>query len=92
MEGGGHRIAGDKHQPEALRSETQGNPQDLNVAIIVSGWKVKSQVSSDPVKTTQIARRSWTYSASSPDHLQAVRIEHTRQLPLRSPEETGNHD
>jgi hypothetical protein len=61
------------------------NPQDLNVPIIVSGWKVKSQVSSDAVKTTEIAPTILSVLGLNPDKLQAVRIEHTARLPLRSP-------
>ncbi len=58
------------------------NPQDLNVPIVVSGWKVKSQVSADPAKTTEIAPTILQLLGLDPDSLQAVQIEHTPTLPL----------
>jgi len=61
------------------------NPQDLNVPIIVSGWKVGSQVSTTPIETTSIAPTILSLLGLDPDALQAVQIEHTPVLPLRPP-------
>jgi len=61
------------------------NPQDLNVPIIVSGWKVKSQVSTTPIETTSIAPTILSLLGLNPDALQAVQAEHTPVLPLRPP-------
>jgi hypothetical protein len=62
------------------------NPQDLNVPIIVSGWKVKSQVSDGAVETTSIAPTILRLLGLDPDKLQAVQKEHTPVLDLRLPE------
>jgi hypothetical protein len=56
------------------------NPQDLNVPIIVSGGRIEPQVSSEPVKTTQIAPTILQVLGLDADALQAVRIEHTKAL------------
>jgi hypothetical protein len=59
------------------------NPQDLNVPIIVSGWKMKSQVSAVPVETTSIAPTILSLLGLDPYKLQAVQKEHTPLLALR---------
>jgi Type I phosphodiesterase / nucleotide pyrophosphatase len=61
------------------------NPQDLNVPIIVSGWKVKTQVSADPIETTSIAPTILSLLGLNPNALQAVQTEHTPLLALRPP-------
>jgi len=58
------------------------NPQDLNVPIIVSGARVMHLTSTAKVETTSIAPTILKLLGLDPDRLEAVRIEHTRSLPL----------
>jgi Type I phosphodiesterase / nucleotide pyrophosphatase len=58
------------------------NPQDRNVALVVSGDPiVHHAVVNDPVETTQIAPTILKQLGLDPDALQAVQIEHTAVLP-----------
>lgn len=61
------------------------NPQDLNVPIIVSGWKVRSQPSTTSIEATSIAPTILGLRGLDPHALQAVQAEHTPVLPLRPP-------
>jgi hypothetical protein len=59
------------------------NPQDRDVPLVVSGGPIEDhEVSSRPVETTQIAPTIARLLGLDPNSLQAVRIEHTRALPL----------
>jgi Type I phosphodiesterase / nucleotide pyrophosphatase len=59
------------------------NPQDLNVPIVVSGKAVdRHGVVGGSVETTQIAPTIAELLGLDADKLQAVRMEHTRALPL----------
>ena len=60
------------------------NPQDRDVALIVSGAGVDGQgeVNDQSVETTQIAPTILALLGLNPRSLQAVQIEHTRVLPL----------
>jgi hypothetical protein len=59
------------------------NPQDRDVALIVSGAGVRGgQVNGGSVETTQIAPTILELLGLDPDSLQAVQAEHTLVLPL----------
>lgn len=59
------------------------NPQDRNVALVVSGGPVAHQeVNSGWVETTQIAPTILQLLGINPNALQAVRLEGTRALPV----------
>jgi len=62
------------------------NPQDLDVPLVVSGDPVggDSEVNGTRVETTQIAPTILKLLGLDPNALKAVRIEHTRVLPLDS--------
>ena len=62
------------------------NPQDLDVPLIVSGDPVARdpEVNGSRVETTQIAPTILKLLGLDPNALKAVRIEHTRVLPLDS--------
>ncbi len=60
------------------------DPQDRDVALVVSGAGVAHhEVDGHRVETTQIAPTILALLGLDPDALRAVRIEHTRALPLR---------
>jgi hypothetical protein len=59
------------------------NPQDRDVPLVVAGSGVDGhRVISRPVETTRIAPTILSLLGLDPNSLEAVRIEHTRQLPL----------
>jgi hypothetical protein len=59
------------------------NPQDRNVPLLVAGEPIRTHtVVSGRVETTQIAPTILELLGLRSDALQAVRIEHTRALPL----------
>jgi hypothetical protein len=59
------------------------NPQDRDVPLVVSGGVIgERQMQSDRVQTTQIAPTVLRLLGLDPEALKAVRIEHTRALPL----------
>lgn len=59
------------------------NPQDRDVPLVVSGGSVEGgEVVKSSVETTQIAPTILDLLGLNPRSLQAVRIEHTRVLPL----------
>jgi len=59
------------------------NPQDRDVPLVVSGAGVDGGgVNGEPVETTQIAPTILALLNLNPRSLQAVRLEHTRVLPL----------
>jgi hypothetical protein len=59
------------------------NPQDRDVPLVVSGSAVgEHEVNSSTVETTQIAPTILRLLGLDPNSLQAVRIEHTRALPI----------
>lgn len=59
------------------------NPQDRDVALVVSGAGIEAGVvDDDRVETTQIAPTILELLGLDPNSLQAVEIEHTRSLPL----------
>ena len=58
------------------------NPQDRNVALVVSGDPIgHNAVVNDPVETTQIAPTILKLLGLHPDALKAVQLEHTAVLP-----------
>ena len=59
------------------------NPQDRDVALLVSGDPVRHhEVEDRPVETTQIAPTILKLLQLDPSDLQAVKIEHTQGLPI----------
>jgi len=60
------------------------NPQDRAVPLVVSGSFLEGDqgVNSSVVETTQIAPTILSLLGLNPSSLKAVRIEHTRTLPL----------
>jgi hypothetical protein len=60
------------------------NPQDRDVALVVSGAGVDHSVNDSWVETTQIAPTILRLLGLDPNALRAVRIEHTRALELGS--------
>jgi hypothetical protein len=61
------------------------NPQDRDVALVVSGGKIDGgKVVTDSVETTQIAPTILQLLGLNPNALQAVQIEHTKALQLSS--------
>ena len=59
------------------------NPQDRDVPIVVSGAGIEGgAVNDSSVETTQIAPTILALLDLNPRSLQAVRLEHTRVLPL----------
>jgi arylsulfatase A-like enzyme len=58
------------------------NPQDRNVALVVSGGNIQPSVNNSPVETTQIAPTILALLGLDPQSLQAVKQEHTDTLPL----------
>ena len=60
-----------------------GDPQDRHVPLVVAGPRVAHARHTGAVETTRIAPTILHQLGLSPRALQAVRIEHTRVLPLR---------
>jgi len=58
------------------------NPDDTHVALLVSHPDLKEAVVNDAVQTTQIAPTILNALHIDPDELEAVRLEHTKTLPL----------
>ena len=94
--------SGDSHAPDLVGLTQDGvvytgnlkkiaehggdHPQDLDVALVVSGAGVRRGVSDTTVHTSQIAPTILTVLGLDQHALQAVRIEHTQTLPtLRRP-------
>jgi hypothetical protein len=60
------------------------DPQDRNVPLVVAGPGVNHHVSRGTVETTQIAPTILSVLGLNPNFLQAVQIEHTPLLPLKT--------
>jgi hypothetical protein len=60
------------------------DPQDRNVPLVVAGAGVSHHVSRGTVETTQIAPTILSVLGLNPNYLQAVQMEHTPLLPLKS--------